>query len=141
MRRRKNKKTRFYIDKEFFEKGYASKYRKELILNVYCVLAKYANYETQVCFPSIATIMIDSGIKNKNSVMTALKILSKLNIINITHSKGRYSNTYMLLDAKSWRDPNSITGDTVEPYQKQNITVSTLENNSITGDTRNNIKK
>ena len=55
--------TRLVIDNEYLEKGFMAIFPKTVSL-VYSVLAKYANYRSQRCFPSIATIMKDSGIKN-----------------------------------------------------------------------------
>ena len=45
--RMKKKNTRFFIDNEFFAKGYAAKLKSKRVLDVYCVLAKYANAKTQ----------------------------------------------------------------------------------------------
>ncbi len=81
------KNTRLFIDNEYFEKGYARLFPKS-VLAVYCVLAKYANYQTQTCFPSIDIIMRESGIKRRNTVIDGLKILEAYSIIHIEHSKG-----------------------------------------------------
>lgn len=115
--RRHKKKTRLFIDNEFFACGYAAKYRKLSLVDVYCVLAKYANYKSQMCYPSYETIMRESGLKNRNSVVKSLKKLEELNIVRIFHSKGRGSNKYFLQDASVWVKEKSITGDTVQPYQ------------------------
>lgn len=117
--RRKNKKTRLYIDKEFISSGYASEYRKFSLIDIYTSLAYYANYESQKCFPSIETIMHNTGLKNRNKVIKGIKKLEELNIIFVTRSKGKKSNEYMLLDPSCWKKINSITGDTVQQYQKQ----------------------
>lgn len=116
--RRLKKKTRFFVDNEFFEFGYAAKYRKQSVLDVYCVLAKYANYKKQTCFPSYERIMSESGIKNKNTAVNAVKKLEELNVITIWHSKGHSPNVYLLQDTSVWIREKSITGDTVEPYQR-----------------------
>ncbi len=81
------KNTRLFIDNEYFEKGYAELFPKT-VLAVYCVLAKYANYGTQTCFPSIDIIMHESGIKRRNTVVDDLKLLETYSIIYIEHSKG-----------------------------------------------------
>ena len=94
--RREKKRTRFYIDNEFLARGYAAKYRKISLIDIYCVLAKYANYTTQMCYPSIQTLIRESGVKNRNTVMKALKKLEELKIIKIFHSKGRWNNKYRL---------------------------------------------
>jgi hypothetical protein len=146
---RPNKKnTRLFIDNEYFEKGYAEVFPKS-VLAVYCILAKYANYETQTCFPSIDTIMRESGIRRRNTVINALKILELYNVIHINHSKGWCPNQYALLDARYWKEPNSIGIDPVngiasdtensikidtKQYQKQSL-------NSITSDTGNHLIK
>ncbi len=141
LKRRKDKKTRFYIDTEFIINGYASKYRNISLIDIYSVLAMHANYKTQICFPSIAKIIEESGVKNRNTIFKALKKLEELNMIKIFSTKGRNANRYILLDSKLWRRLNDITGNTVEQYQKQDITVSPTTTNNISYDTRNNINK
>ena len=111
------KKTRLFIDNEFFALGYAAKYRKLSLIDVYCVLAKYARYSSQVCFPSYETIMRESGIKNRNSIANALKKLEELKIIRVLHSKGKWTNKYLLQDTSAWVKEKGITGNTVERYQ------------------------
>lgn len=110
--RRPNKKTRFFIDNEYLEKGYAKKFSTATFA-VYAVLARHANARAQTCFPSIPTIMQKGGIGNRNTVVAALKQLEEYNIIAVDHSKGRQSNFYTLLDVQHWRALNSITSDTV----------------------------
>ncbi len=142
------KNTRLFIDNEYFENGYAAVFPKS-VLAVYCVLAKYANYETQTCFPSIDTIMKESGIRRRNTVIKALNLLERYNILCINHSKGWCTNQYALLDASCWKEPNSISTDTVngiisdtdnsikidaKQYQKQS-------SNSISSDTGNHLIK
>ena len=115
--RKKQKKTRFYIDNEFLAWGYAAAYRKSSLIDVYCVLAKYANYSSQLCFPSYETIIRETGLKNRNAVKKALDKLEELKIVRIFHSKGRGSNKYILQDVSLWVKERGITGDTVERYQ------------------------
>ncbi len=100
------KNTRLFIDNEYFEKGYARMFPRS-VLSVYCVLAKYANFETQTCFPSIDTIMEESGIKRRNTVVSGLKILELYGIISIEHSKGWCPNQYALLSSDVWKDSTS----------------------------------
>lgn len=142
------KNTRLFIDNEYFEKGYARLLPKS-VLAVYCVLAKYANHETQTCFPSIETMMRESGIKNRNTVIKALKILEAYRIIYIEHSKGGLPNQYALLNSDAWKEPNSINTDTVNSITSDTETVSKNElkqyqnssSNSITSDTGNHLIK
>ncbi len=142
------KNTRLFIDNEYFEKGYAEMFPKS-VLAVYCVLAKYANYKTQTCFPSIDTVMRESGIKRRNTVIDDLKILEAYSLIHIEHSKGRSSNQYALLSSNVWKEPNSIGIDTVLKSKKILKTVSENEHkqyqnqplNSIKSDTGNNLIK
>ena len=115
--RRTGKKTRFFIDNELLMLGYAAKYRKMSLIDVYCVLARHANAKSQMCFPSYETIMHLSGVKNRNAVVKALKKLEELNIVRIFHSKGRHSNKYLLQDVSVWKKEEGITSDTVKPYQ------------------------
>lgn len=115
---REHKKTRFFIDNEFFKWGYAAKYRKLSLIDVYCILAKHANHKSQMCFPSYETIMKESGIKNKNSLAKALQKLEELNIVRVLHSTGKHSNKYLLQDVSVWVRENGITDNTVQRYQK-----------------------
>ena len=106
------KKTRLYIDNEYLEEGYADFLSKQTTM-VYLVLAKYANYRTQTCFPSISTIMCKSGVRNRNSVVKALKTLKQYHIIAISHSKGRTSNCYALLHTSVWKNPNNFSANKI----------------------------
>ena len=110
--RRRDKKTRLFIDNEYLERGYA----KALLpstLAVYVVLARYANARTQTCFPSIPTIMREGGIGNRNTVIAAIKRLEDHNIIVVEHSNGRRSNLYILIDTQHWKPLNNINSGTV----------------------------
>lgn len=117
LQRQKVKKSRFYIDNEFLERGYAAKFRKLHLLDIYCALARRANYKTQRCFPSYEDIMELTGLKNKNAVAVALRKLEELNIIFVYHSKGRRSNQYILQDVEVWLKPDGSTYETVIQYQ------------------------
>lgn len=142
------KNTRLFIDNEYFEKGYARMFPRS-VLAVYCVLAKYANYKTQTCFPSIDTIMEESGIKRRNTVINALRILETHDIIRVKHSKGWYSNQYVLLDAGCWKEPNSINinaanniiSDTDNSIKNDAKQYQNRCSNSISGDTGNHLIK
>ena len=141
------KKTRLYIDNEYFEKHYA-KFFPHSVTTVYCTLAKFANHEKQICFPAAKTIMELNGITNRSTVFKAFKILELYNIIAIIHrSKGRVPNVYALLDASYWKPINSLNFDTVMRLIRRGRTVSIeqgqqLQNqplNSGTGETRSHL--
>lgn len=142
------KETRLFVDNEYFASGYGEYFPKNVSL-VYFVLAKYANFKTQTCFPSFSTIMKEAGIKNRNSAVNAIKILEAYSLIAANHSKGKYSNRYAMLDICHWRKPNSITIDTILKVGKNKQTVSMgMSNqyqkdlaNGIPVDTRNHLNK
>jgi len=98
-------RDRLWIDNEYFTEHYGEALPLSA-LAVYAVLAKYANARTQSCFPSVATIMRESGIKSTKTAYAALKDLEQYRLIEISHSKGRSSNRYTLLDSSIWLKPN-----------------------------------
>lgn len=63
---------------------------------VYLTLARFANNETQECFPSIEKICEVSGLTNR-TVTKSLRKLEKYNYIEIRRSTGNV-NTYVLLE-------------------------------------------
>jgi len=121
--RPKRKKTRLFIDNEYFSKGYTAQFPTS-VLTIYAVLAKYANAEHQTCFPAIPTIMREGGIGNRNTIVKALKILEAYCIVNISHSRGRTSNLYTLLHTDAWKPINSINFDTITKKKCRPVTVS-----------------
>lgn len=143
------KQTRLWIDNEFFERGYAETFRGKRVLDVYCILAKYANSKNQTCFPSLSTIMKEAGIKNRNTVVDAIKLLETFRLIFIEHSKGWRPNHYVLLRNSNWKPSDSIAIDTVLAKHKKDKTVSDnigeryqmQPRDGITSDTRNHISK
>ena len=140
------KKTRFYIDNEYFAKGYGELFHRSRVFDVYGVLAKYANHRTQICWPAIKTIMKEAGIRNRNTVIKAVKLLESYNIISISHSRGHHSNRYTLLSSYVWRPANSITGDTVPDLvtsvpDNSHVHIQNEAPNSISSDTENHISK
>jgi DNA-binding transcriptional regulator GbsR (MarR family) len=144
VKRLNKKQTRLYIDNEYLERGYAALFPSNTAL-VYLALARYANYQTQQCYPSITEIMRSTGLKNRNTVVKAIKILEAYRIIGVSHGKGKRSNNYLLLDTSQWRTPNSINFDTItrkvavsptKPLQYQKHSPS-----GIKTDTQNNISK
>ena len=105
--RPRNKQTRLFIDNEYFSECYGSVLPASAFL-VYAVLCKYANARTQVCYPSVALIQKETGIRSAKTVFASLKLLEQCRIIEISHSKGRSSNKYILLDSKIWLKPNPV---------------------------------
>jgi hypothetical protein len=111
-RPKRGRAHRFFIDNEFLEWGYLEIFPNSVFV-VYAVLAKYANSETQSCFPSVATIMREGGIKEDKTVYTALRLLEKYHLIATNHSTGRSSNDYLLLDHPVWIKLNPVKNDIV----------------------------
>lgn len=146
--RASKKRTRLFIDNEYFVNGYTKIFHNSVLV-VYGILAKYANQQTQTCFPSIDTIMREGSIGNRNTVIKALKMLEAYDIIFIKHSKGWFSNRYALLSAEVWKVPNSINVDTVFKAKKTRETITENKSqqyqnqppNSIADDTGNHLNK
>lgn len=109
--RTRDKKSRFYIDNEFFNNGYAELLGRKAL--VYFVLAKYANARTQTCFPSYETLMKQSGVKHRSLIPKVLRALIHLRLIAVKRSKGRHSNRYYLLDVSEWKPLDSTICGTV----------------------------
>ena len=105
--RPRGKKTRLWIDNEYFSERYGEVLPLSA-LAVYAVLAKFANARTQSCYPSVAKIMRESCIKSAKTVSAALKQLEQYRLIEISHSRGRSSNRYALLDSRIWVKPNPV---------------------------------
>jgi len=146
--RPKLKKERLWIDNEYFANGYAAAFPKATTL-VYGVLAKYANADTQRCFPAWQTLMKETGIKNRRTISEAIRILEAFGIIAVVHSTGKYPNRYVLLDAQQWKKADSGIVATVRKAKKHRVTVAkdtpqqyqTELANSGTDDTRNHINE
>ena len=118
------KQTRLYLDNEYFEKGYGATF-PDSTTAVYCILAKYAHHEKQICFPAAKTIMGLCGITNRSTVFGAFKILEAYNIIAIIRrSRGRVPNVYALLETSHWTSLNSLLFETVIQRIKKPRTVS-----------------
>jgi hypothetical protein len=146
---RKIKDTRYYTDNEYIKNGYMSMFPKYVTL-FYGVLAMHAHSKEQNCWPARDKAIMDgTGIKNKNTISKAIKILEAHNLIYVIHSKGRIPNMYYLLDVSQWKPPNSIIIDTIKSIRKSEATVSKGDqqqyqkspSNSITADTRSHISK
>lgn len=74
---------------------------------VYSVLCRYANNDTQKCFPSMETIGIKAGIKSRKTVSKAIEILESFGIIEVEKASGadgkRLNNIYRLNSPSSWK--------------------------------------
>jgi DNA-binding transcriptional regulator GbsR (MarR family) len=138
--RDKNKKTRFYIDNEFLEKGYVNLLGRKCL--VYFALARHANAESQSCFPSYEIIMKETGIHNRNVVAKTINALEYLNMIGIKRMKGRKRNVYYLIDSSFWKPLNKRVIENVKMVLKMNTKkYQKLHFNGNILDTKNYISK
>ncbi len=112
--RRRKKNNRTFIDNEYLADGYAKLFKRH-VTEVYLVLAKYANYETQICFPSYKTIMHETGIKNRNTISTAIQILKEYGIIVVGKKIKSRNNLYGLQDSSRWQSAKKILHPKLEP--------------------------
>src|SRR3989339_1948601 len=133
------KKTRLYLDNEYFNKGYAAIFPHSVTI-VYNILAKFANHKKQTCYPAAKTVMELGGITNRNTVFNAFFILERYGIISIVHrSKGRVPNLYALLDSREWKEVNSSNFDTVMKERQKKPTVSETDAQQLQNNTSNGI--
>jgi len=109
----------WWVYNEFFEMGYAELLRRGSL--VYFVLCKYANYDTQECFPSYETIMKQGGIKNRNKITQAINALEYLQLIEVSRSKGKSSNYYCLLNGSEWKELDDETISNVRRILKMSF--------------------
>src|SRR3990170_147846 len=97
-------KEKFVIDDAYLN-GYARKCGA-FATAVYLSLCRHAD-NNQSCFPSYATIAFEHNI-SRRSVIRAVTILEKFNIIKIVQNKtkerGFINNTYLLVDKKHWSE-------------------------------------
>lgn len=146
--RPKGKKTRFWIDNEYFEGGYAAAFPRTTLV-VYGILAMHANADTQQCFPAIKRIMKLGRLTNRRTVFDDIRLLEAFDIIAVEHSKGRKSNRYLLLDSSKWKPANSGMVETIRKTRKRRPTVAanpsqpsqTTPDNSGTDETRNHMSE
>jgi hypothetical protein len=134
--RPRDKKTRLWIDNEYFEKRYAATFPQSVSL-VYAVLAKYANARTQSCWPSAQTIMREAGVASRETLFSAIKTLESHHIIAVRRSKGRYPNIYTLLDCRAWLPPNSAGKRTVKTEADSTIIGPQQYGNDPSNSTKN----
>lgn len=139
--RKKGKRTRYYIDNELLKMASIIKPKG---IALYNAIAVHANSKTQSCFPSYETLIQKSGIGNRNELSRYLKILEKYRLIIVERFNGRKSNRYWLIDPCLWKKSNN--NDRTSKTNKNSITgvkeqYQSRPQNSITGDTLNQIKK
>jgi hypothetical protein len=134
--RPRDKKTRLWIDNEYFEKRYAAAFPQSVSL-VYAVLCKYANARTQSCWPSAQTIMSEAGVASRETLFSAIKTLESHGIITVRRSKGRHPNIYTLLDCNAWLPPNSAEKRTVRTEADSTITGPQHYGNDPSNSTKN----
>jgi hypothetical protein len=115
--RPKIKKTRYWIDNEYIERGYMSAFAGSVTL-VYDVLSRHANARTQTCFPSIKTISKEAGLGSRRIVIEAIRTLERYAIIAVVRRPHR-ANEYLLRDCRTWIPLEGFTKDTT-PVQKEN---------------------
>jgi hypothetical protein len=90
----------FTVDNELYDDGHAAR-MKPAGLSVYLCLCRHADYDTNDCYPSYATIAKKCGV-SRPTVINHSKRLAQLGYIEIEHnfnSNGdNASNTFYLLD-------------------------------------------
>lgn len=105
-------------------------------LAVYNVLASYANYKSQTCFPTQKTIADRIGL-SRRSVNRKVRMLKKLNLVRVNRLQGRC--VYILLKPDT---PNGIQQmrqkkykdyATSGVYNKYKLTIINNENNATEG--------
>lgn len=107
-----------FLHNEYLALGYMANFPPTTTL-VYCVLAKYANARKQNCFPAYETIARESGITNRQTISTALRILEAFGLIYIRHGKGGHiPNVYVLLGPSNWKELNSGTIETLRKKRR-----------------------
>lgn len=95
----------FWLDNEFID-SYAKKLKTSGII-VYISLCRYADNNTQTCFPSMKHIAKENGI-SKDTVLRAIKKLENFNLIHITREEHNRENgvqtrnRYTMLNKKVW---------------------------------------
>lgn len=146
--RAKKKKSRLYIDAEYYDNGYARAFPHSTT-NIYGALARRANFEKQSCYPSYDDLGRLTGIKNRSTISESLYILERYDIISASHPTGRITNDFVLLDCAQWANPNSLSIETVRKEFKEKKSVAKIDSkqsqkqipNSYTSDTQNDISK
>lgn len=93
----------FWLDSEYLKKH--AKHLGVYCTVVYLSLCKYADNETQSCFPSMKLISEENGI-NIRTVVRCTKKLEEFGIVSINRAKKQdgtqENNVYTLLSTKCW---------------------------------------
>lgn len=100
MQRPRIKPNRYYNDVEYISHGYMRTFEASVTL-VYDVLSRHANSKTQIAYPSITTIMKETGYTNRSTIIKATNILEQYKIVDIKRSPHRV-NRYLLRDCRQW---------------------------------------
>lgn len=125
--RDQRQKEWFWVDNEFLNG--TAKLVGPLATLVYVALCRHSSNDTQSCFPSMETLADETGIKSRNTVAKAIKVLEKHSIIQVekrynTRTQKRESNVYFLLSRKYWK---TATPEAVSSEPKNEVVVkSTL---------------
>src|SRR3989344_8427852 len=114
--RERGKQTRFYIDNEFLKLGYAAAVRH--LLSVYGVMCKHARSDTQKCWPALDTIMKESGVSNRRTVLGVINALEYFRMIGTKNDKDLNRNTYYILTQSRWHELTSGTRATAQAVAK-----------------------
>lgn len=97
------------IDNVMFRDGWLPKIGLNAY-GVYSCLCFHASRKDSECFPSYATLAKEVGI-SRNAVILAIQRLEEFSMISIpTRSKGRKSNTILLLHRTEWKTPETYAG-------------------------------
>lgn len=101
--RNKYDSNRFLLDNELIDFVVAEIGSKAAIL--YVALVRFANYDTQECWPSHKTLMERSGIGNKRTLINKLKLLEKKQLVEVIKRGGGKSNSnqYRILNVEGWK--------------------------------------
>lgn len=98
-------KNWFWMDNEYLN-GYA-KHLGVSCTAVYLSLCRFANNESQKCFPSMDLIADQNGI-TRRTVITAIQRLEEWGIVNVERSRGadgkNVNNVYTLMAKELWKD-------------------------------------
>lgn len=131
--RSKNKPTRFFVDNEYVNKGYLALLPPQATL-AYFALLMHCGTKTMISYPGLDRLQKLTGIKNRNYLIDAMRILEELNIIQVDRTSGgkRNPNIYLFIDSDLWLgiDQTDRQGRlTIQQYQKTYKTVSVDTNN------------
>ena len=80
-------------------------------------LATYADYETGECYPSIQTLMEDTGLSNR-AICQHIKLLEKMGILVVDRSNGRRSYYRFIAEniSKAVTHGHQLPTVTSDPY-------------------------